>query len=80
MSYQILCTQPSPFSPVSLNQQFSTFSSYGTYKLITHILWHTKNVYFLADLNNNNKTGIILNYSQWTAIIMLAVVIFYLII
>ena len=52
---------------------FQHFPSHSTHKLITKILWHTKYIYFFAELT---KTGIILIASHWTATVVLAVVIF----
>ena len=53
------------------------FSSYGTYKVITKILQHTKKyIMYFTDLTQ--KIGIILILSHQTAIVVLVVVIFYL--
>ena len=53
------------------------FSSHGTHKLITKIQQHTpKYVIFWANLTKK-KIGMILVHSQWTAMVVLAVVVFY---
>ena len=54
-------------------QQFLTFPSHGTHKLITKLLRHTKNMCYIFV---ENYIGIILIHSHHMAIVMLAVVIF----
>ena len=55
------------------DQRFPAFSSRGTHKLTTEILWHTRNIFF-ADLTK--KIGIILIHSHQAAIVVLAVALF----
>ena len=56
-----------------LQQQFSTFLSHGSHKLVIKILQLTKNVYFCW---SDPKIGINLIHAPQTAIVVLAVVVF----
>ena len=62
----VLCLCGSDFQP---------FSSHGTRKLITKVLWHTKTYVFYCP--SEKKIGIILIHSHQMAIVVLAVVIFW---
>ena len=58
----------------SIEQLFSTFSSHGMCKVITKILQHTEK--YISDLSDK-KLDVILIHLHWTAIVALAVVIFF---
>ena len=78
-TYEGLCTTKShmnttSYKSMSQGSDFQPFSSHGTHKLITKILWHTKNSIF-ADLTR--EIGITLIHSHQTAIVVLAVIMFF---
>ena len=50
---------------------FQPFASHGTHKLITKVLWHTKNIFFCQ----SDKKRYIFIYSHWMVTVVLAVVI-----
>ena len=56
-----------------LERDFQPFSSHGTHKLIAEILRHAKKYIFCQ---SDKKIGIILIHSHWTAIVVLAVIVF----
>ena len=66
---------PLIYSLFSCICDFQPFSSHGTHKLITKILWHTKKYIFCQ---SDKKIGIILIHSHWTAVVVLATATFYL--
>ena len=58
-------------------REFQSFSSHGTHKLITKILWHTQKCVFCANLTKN--IDMIFIHSHWMALVILVIVIFLLV-